>query len=77
LAYVTRERERLGIRSVDTSIKCELSGEAFGEFAMLLDRQLLTTAVGHGGWAELDDPDILDAVFHVVEQRVSNVDNQK
>lgn len=43
--YVLRERERRGIRNVDTSLKTELSGQAFGEFVMLLERQLMTTSV--------------------------------
>jgi hypothetical protein len=70
-AYVLEERRRLGIDRVDTSTKPELSGEAFGEFEMLLDRQLVTTAVGHGGWDELRDPEILSAVYQVVIQRRS------
>lgn len=67
--YVLSERRRRGINSVDTSTKPELSCEAFGEFTVLLERQLMTTAVGYGDWASLDDIDVLEGVYRVVERR--------
>lgn len=67
--YVLKERARLKIEKVDTSVKPEPSGEAFGEFNLLLDRQLLTTTEGFGGWNELQDAEILEGVYRVVQKR--------
>ncbi len=67
--YVISERASLGISSVDRSSKLELSGEMADEFAMLLDRQLLTTEFGYGGWHALEHPQVLEGVYHVVKRR--------
>jgi hypothetical protein len=68
-AYVIHERERKGITTADFGTRSELSGEAFGEFVMLLDRQLMTTVVGYGAWHELDDSKVLTEVYQLVEER--------
>ena len=73
--YVLRERERRGIKSVDTSFKPEFSGFAFNEFVMLLERQLMTTTIGFGGWEELSDIKILEGVYRLVESRSSEHSN--
>lgn len=67
--YVVDERVRMNILTVDTLSKSEPSGYAFDEFALLLDRQLLTTIEGHGGWHSLEDPEILDGVYRLVVRR--------
>jgi hypothetical protein len=54
---------------VDQEIKSELSGESFGEMTMLLDRQLMTTEIGYGCWNELNDIDVLQAVYRLVKSR--------
>src|SRR6266542_2675255 len=51
--YILRERKRRNITTVDDRIKPELSGESFDEFVMLLERQLMTTDIGCGGWEDL------------------------
>ena len=68
-AYVVRERERRGVKDLDDAIKPEPSGEGFGEFAMLLERQLMITTIGYGAWKELNDVAILTGVYGLVEQR--------
>ena len=70
--YVVDERARLHIVSIDTSTKSEPSGNAFDEFGLLLDRQLLTTVEGHGGWISLEDPEILTAVYQLVLRRTNS-----
>lgn len=67
--YVLRERVRQGIHAVDRTVKSELSGEAYGEIALLLDRQLMTTEVGYGSWTSLKDPGVLEAVYLLVCSR--------
>lgn len=67
--YVLDQRRRQGLTTVDTKVKPEPSGEMFGEFALLLDIQLLTTAVGHGGWLELDHVPTLKGVYQEVMKR--------
>lgn len=69
--YVTRERVRQGIEEVDREIKSELSGESFGEMVMLLDRQLMTTEMGYGSWIELNNTEVLEAVYRLVRSRAS------
>jgi hypothetical protein len=70
--YVRHERQRRGILSVDENRKSELSGimqGKDGEIESLLERQLITTREGYGAWGELNDPDLLSAVFNLVMQR--------
>lgn len=69
-SYVLSERERRGVVNVNISIKAEPSGEGFDEFVVLLERQLMTTEFGHGGWKELSDEGILAGVYQLVEQRI-------
>jgi hypothetical protein len=69
--YVLWEPRRRGILRVDDSFKSELSGDASGEFVMLLDRQLMTTRFGHAAWRELDDFDIPRGVYRLVGVRTS------
>lgn len=71
--YVIRERGRRGIQRVDTTAKSEMSGEAFDEFVMLLERQLMTTTIGHGSWSELKHVEVLEGVYRLVEHRLSEV----
>jgi hypothetical protein len=70
--YVKQERARQGIINVDTAIKSELSGEAFGEMVMLLDRQLMTTEIGYGSWVELKDFEVLRGVYLLVKRRMGH-----
>ena len=67
--YVTRERVRQGFEDVDREIKSELSGESFGEMVLLLDRQLMTTEMGYGSWVELNNTEVLEAVYRIVRSR--------
>lgn len=69
--YVLEERARLGIGAVDGTVKSEPSGEAFDEFESLLDRQLVTTSIGLGGWTSLSDETTLRRVHAVVKSRLS------
>ena len=64
--YVLAERKRLGITRLTPERKSEMSGEGFGEFTLLLERQLLTTPEGMGAWSDLQDEDILDGVYQEV-----------
>lgn len=64
--YVLAERKRRGITRLTPEVKSEMSGEGFGEFALLLERQLLTTPEGMGAWSELQHEDILDGVYQEV-----------
>ena len=68
--YVTRERTRQSIQDVDREVKSEMSGESFGEIAMLLDRQLMTTEIGYGSWIELNSIEVLEATYILVKRRV-------
>jgi hypothetical protein len=67
--YVRRERSRQGIHNVDRTTKSEMSGESFGEIVMLLDRQLMTTEIGYGSWDELNNIEVLEAVYLLVRSR--------
>lgn len=67
--YVSEERERLGIEQLGTSPRSEPSGEAFGEFDLLLDCQLVHTLEGYGGWRELKNREILTGVYGIVARR--------
>jgi hypothetical protein len=69
--YVIRERERQGIQRVDTAGKWEVSGEAFDEFVLLFERQLMTTPIGHGAWGELKHAGTLEAVYRLIMRRSS------
>jgi hypothetical protein len=71
--YIISARQEREIRNVDRRVKPELSGimqGCDGEIESLLDRELVTTEIGAGAWAELEDPMILDAVFRVVTSRL-------
>jgi hypothetical protein len=71
--YIISARRERGIRNVDRTVKPELSGfmqGSDGDIASLVDRELVTTEIGAGAWAELEDPTILDAVFRVVTARL-------
>lgn len=70
-AYVVAERAQLEIGNLDTRLKPEPSGLAFDEIDSLIDRQLLTTVEGHGGWLALEDEGILRAVYKKLERRAS------
>ncbi len=72
-AHVLDERRRRGDVKVDLRIKPEPSGEAYGEFALLLDIQLMTTVVGHGGWQELAHVPTLEGVYREVLSRSTNL----
>lgn len=70
--YVRKEQIRRGITRPDESRKMELSGIMQGEngdIISLLDTQLMTTKVGYGAWTEIDDPEILQAVYREVRSR--------
>lgn len=69
-AYVLEQRRKHNIKP-DLQSKPEPSGEAFNEFALLLDIQLLTTVIGHGGWHELDHGPTLEGVYKEVMGRVT------
>lgn len=71
-AYVLDQRRRHNIQP-DVRSKPEPSGEAFDEFALLLDVQLLTTVIGHGGWLELDHGPTLEGVYRVVMNRQTSI----
>jgi 8-oxo-dGTP pyrophosphatase MutT (NUDIX family) len=66
LSYITSERIRRGISTVDRLVKSELSGfmqGTDGDIQSLVERQLMTTEEGYGSWRELNDPAIVDAVY--------------
>ena len=73
--YVLAERSRLGIQKLDPRHKAEPSGEAFNEFDLLLDVQLVTTPEGRGGWHELADADVLEGVYRRVVMRIAAKDS--
>jgi hypothetical protein len=63
--YVAHERVARGVKKLRHSSAPETSGFGYdpgGEIGLLLDRQLIPTSEGYGGWNELDDPKILRAV---------------
>ena len=71
--YIISARREREIRNVDRTVKPELSGfmqGPNGDIESLVDRELVTTEIGAGAWAELEDPTILDAVFRVVTSRL-------
>jgi hypothetical protein len=71
--YVISARRERETRNVDRTVKPELSGfmrGSDGDIESLVDRELVTTEIGAGAWAEIEDPTILDAVFRVVTARV-------
>ena len=68
---VLAERQGLGIRPVDRRTKLEFSGAAFGEFATLLHRQLLTTEEGFGGWHPLEHSAVLERVHLEVSRQTT------
>lgn len=70
-AYVEGERARNPGQVLGTRRRPEPSGEAFGEFELLLDVQLVPTQNGLGAWKDLDDAEILEGVWTVVVQRES------
>ena len=64
--YVRRERIRCGVMVLKDDYLFELSCFGFGEFFNLVERQLMNTREGRGGWAELEDPDILHGAYEYV-----------
>ena len=71
--YIISARREREIWNVGRTAKPELSGfmqGADGDIESLVDRELVTTEIGAGAWAELEDPTILDAVFRVVTSRL-------
>lgn len=58
------------VKSVTNS---EISGYAVagGEIGMLVERQLMITSYGHGGWGELNDADIVTAVLKYVDHELA------
>jgi hypothetical protein len=72
--YVQSERKRAGIYACDRIVKIEGSGYARGsngDIESLIDVQLLTTEEGFGSWTELDNPEVLNLVFDVVQKRIA------
>ena len=73
--YVALRRKQLGINAT-LGHKAEFSGEMFGEFRNLLDRQLLLTPQFLDGWLELrqsdTEPDsaIVDGVLSEMKKDV-------
>ena len=70
--YIAAERHRLGVTKLDTNAKPETSGMSCGEdgdLELLINRQLLTTREGYGGWLELTDQRTLDRVYEIIGMR--------
>ncbi|KKS38952.1 MAG: hypothetical protein A3G49_04380 [Candidatus Sungbacteria bacterium RIFCSPLOWO2_12_FULL_41_11] len=66
--YILRERERCGVSWLGTEYLFELSCFGCGEFYNLVERQLLNTEEGFGGWRELEDEHILEGAFLYVTE---------
>lgn len=72
ISYVEEERKHFPEIKVTRERKPELSsvgGGPLAEFESLLDRQLISTEFGYGGWRELKHEDVLNGVIEVIESR--------
>ncbi|OHA07802.1 MAG: hypothetical protein A2934_02935 [Candidatus Sungbacteria bacterium RIFCSPLOWO2_01_FULL_47_10] len=67
-AYIEHERERRRITELSTMPLPELSCFGYGEFFNLVERQLMYTNEGFGGWKELSNPEILDGAYRYVAE---------
>ena len=64
--YVSRERDRRGVRELGDQPRMEPSGDGNGEYRLLIDVQLIPTRNGLGGWSQLNDLSVLTGVYEEV-----------
>ena len=71
--FVLQERQRRGIADAELGMepRREYPNEG-GEFYSLLWIQLFNTREGHGCWAELESPEILQGVHEEVQKALQS-----